>query len=143
MSPGHDVTSLAFLPTAHDPYLYPRENHQKIPVEGHPTKYLPTGAPGGLRQLSVPFLISAQVMISQFVSLSPTWGSADGVEPAWDSLCLSLSLSLCVSQNKSTLKKRKLCIKKNTCLEVLKTVIVIKSKESPKHHHGREEPQGT
>ena len=35
-------------------------------------------------------MIWAQVMISQFVSLSPTFGSAHSVEPAWDSVFLSL-----------------------------------------------------
>ena len=35
-------------------------------------------------------------MISQFMGMSPTLGSADGMKPAWDS-SLSLSLSLCCS----------------------------------------------
>ena len=62
-----------------------------------------------MAQLSVQFLISAQVMISQFVRLSPTSGS---VLSAWNSfslplphslmctLSLSLVLSLSLSQNK-------------------------------------------
>ena len=40
----------------------------------------------------------AQVMISQFVSSSPTWGSvltAQSLEPALD-LCLPFSLALCL-----------------------------------------------
>ena len=47
------------------------------------------GAPGGIG-----VLIPAQVTTSWFVGLSPTSGSADSVEPAWDILSLSLSLSL-------------------------------------------------
>ena len=44
--------------------------------------------PGWLSQLSVQLLILAQVMISQFMGLNPTLGSA---LTAWDSLSLSLS----------------------------------------------------
>ena len=46
--------------------------------------------PGWHSWLNIRFLISAQVMISQFVSLSPTLGSAHSAEPAWDSVFLSL-----------------------------------------------------
>ena len=58
------------------------------------------GAPGWLGRLGVRFLVSAQIMISQFVSSSSTLGSALAVQkPAWDSPSLSpsLSLSLCPS----------------------------------------------
>ena len=46
---------------------------------------------------SVKRLTSAQVMISQFTSLSPTWGSvlrAQSLEPAWASVSPSLSAPL-------------------------------------------------
>ena len=50
------------------------------------------GVPGWLRQLGVPLLILAQVMILQFVSLNLTSDSVlSGLE------ILSLSLSLCPS----------------------------------------------
>ena len=58
-------------------------------------------------------LTSAQVMISQFVSSSPTSGSvltAQSLEPALDSMSPSLyappplMLFLCLSQNNKTLK---------------------------------------
>ena len=59
---------------------------------------------------SVEHPTSAQVMISQFVTSSPALGSvltAQSLEPAWDSVSLSLSLSaLPLSlKNKQTLKK--------------------------------------
>ena len=57
---------------------------------------LNSGAPRGawgLSRLSVQLLILAHVTILRFMSLSPKSGSrADGAEPAWDSLSLSLSL---------------------------------------------------
>ena len=49
---------------------------------------------------SVKRLTSAQVMISQFVSLSPAWGSvltAQSLEPASDSVSLSLPLPCLLS----------------------------------------------
>ena len=52
------------------------------------------GAPGWL---SVKHLISAKVTISQFVSSSPAWDpvlTAQSLEPASDSVCVSLSASL-------------------------------------------------
>ena len=63
-----------------------------------------TGASGWLNQLSVQLLMLAQVMISQFMSLSPESGSAVTTESAWVSLSLPLSLplptrSLFLSQN--------------------------------------------
>ena len=45
-----------------------------------------TGAPGWLSRLSTQLLISAQVMISRFMSLSPVGLYADSTGPAWDSL---------------------------------------------------------
>ena len=53
-------------------------------------------APGWLSLLSARLLILAQAMISWFMNLSPTWGSALVVQslPAWDSLSLPLSLPL-------------------------------------------------
>ena len=47
------------------------------------------GAPGCLHQLSIWLLVSAQVMISQFMGLSPVLGSALTV---WSLLENSLSL---------------------------------------------------
>ena len=55
---------------------------------------LPQGAPGWLSQLSIQLLVSAQVMISWIVGLSPESGS---VLTAWSLpgiLCLPLSLPL-------------------------------------------------
>ena len=53
------------------------------------------GVPGGLSQLSVRLLVSAQVAISQFVGLSPASGSMLTV---WNLLgILSLPFSLCPS----------------------------------------------
>ena len=55
------------------------------------------GPPGWLSLLSIRLLISAQVMISQFMSLGPPSGSvlmAQSLEPASDSVCLSVCLSL-------------------------------------------------
>ena len=53
-----------------------------------------TGAPGWLSQLSIPLLVSAEVMISQFYGLEPHVGLYAGIEePAWDSLSLSSSPS--------------------------------------------------
>ena len=49
------------------------------------------GVPGRLSQLSVQLLISAQVMISQFVRSSPTSGSVLTVQRLLE---ISLSLSL-------------------------------------------------
>ena len=53
---------------------------------------------------SVEHPTSAQVMISQIVSLSPTSGSAQSLEPALDSVSPSLSaptlLTLCLSVSK-------------------------------------------
>ena len=54
-------------------------------------KYVKTGVPEWHSLLSIRLLISAQVMISWFVSSSPTWGSA---LMAWSLLgILSLLLS--------------------------------------------------
>ena len=49
------------------------------------------GVRGWVSQLNIQLLVSAQVMISQFVSLSPISGSA---LRAWDALSLPLSLPL-------------------------------------------------
>ena len=68
---------------------------------------------------SVERLTSAQVMISRFVSLSPTLGSvltAQSLEPAWDSVPPSLSLphpsvhsvSLCFSKKNKCPKLKKI-----------------------------------
>ena len=61
------------------------------------------GAPGWLSRLSIQLLILAQVMISWFVSSSPTW------DLAWDSLspCLSAPPPLSLSLPKINLKKKK------------------------------------
>ena len=61
-----------------------------------------TEVPGWLSQLDVRLLVSAQVMISQFVGLSPASGS---VLTAWDllgilSLSAAPSLMFSLSQNK-------------------------------------------
>ena len=65
------------------------------------------GAPGWLSWTSVRLLMSAQVMISQFVGLSPASGCA---LTAWDSLSLPLSLPLPLPPqkkiNKINLKKK-------------------------------------
>ena len=57
-----------------------------------PEKWLLTGTPEWLRQLSVPLLVSAQVMISRFVGSSPTLGSVPTVQGLLGILSLSLSL---------------------------------------------------
>ena len=69
------------------------------------------GGPGWLSQLSVQLLVSAQVMISQFVGSSPTSGPvliAESLEPASDSVSPSLSapplLALCLSHSLSKIK---------------------------------------
>ena len=68
-------------------------------------------APGWLSKLNVELLISAQVMISQFMSLSPTSGSVLTVWSLLGILFLSLSLSpppsvsLSVSLSLSTISK--------------------------------------
>ena len=61
---------------------------------------------------SVGRLTLAQVMISQFVSSSPTWGSVltdQSLEPALDSVCASLSapplLALCLSLSLSKINE--------------------------------------
>ena len=66
------------------------------------------GAPGWLSWLSVQLLISAQVMISQFVGSSPASGGSSLT--TWSllgifsfSFSLPLPLSLFLSQNKQTL----------------------------------------
>ena len=67
-----------------------------------------TGAPGWLSQLSVRLLISAQVVISQFVSSSPRVGLfAEGVEPAWDSLSAPPHTLRSLSKKKKERKKEK------------------------------------
>ena len=64
----------------------------------------PSGAPGGLGQLSVPVLVSAQVTISRFVGSRPASGSVLTVQSLLGILSLSLPLpclcSLSLSQNK-------------------------------------------
>ena len=51
------------------------------------------GAPGWLSQVSVWLLVLAQITISQFCEIEPRVRlCADSVEPAWDSLFLSLSV---------------------------------------------------
>ena len=54
-------------------------------------------APGWLSKLNVELLISAQVMISQFMSLSPTSGSVLTVWGLLGILSFSFSLSLSLS----------------------------------------------
>ena len=66
-------------------------------------------------RLSMWRLISAQVMISRFVGLSPASGCADSVGPAWDSLSLSAPLLfafffLSLSQSKE-INLKKNCFK--------------------------------
>ena len=56
------------------------------------------GAPGWLSQLSIRPLISAQVMISQFLSSSSAWDS--------------LSLTLCLSLKRDTINFKKILKKK-------------------------------
>ena len=56
------------------------------------------GAPEWLIRLSVQLLISAQVMISRFVSLSPKSGSVlSSADHAWDSPSLPLPLPCSLS----------------------------------------------
>ena len=52
------------------------------------------GMPGRLTQLSIQLLMSAQVMVSQFVSSCPTWGSVLTVQSLLGILSSFLSLSL-------------------------------------------------
>ena len=65
------------------------------------------GAPGWFSWLSVQLLVSAQVMISWFMSSSPHQVHAGGAESAWDSLSLLLSVSplLMLSLKINKLKK--------------------------------------
>ena len=65
------------------------------------------GAPGWLNWLSVHLLISAQVMISKFVSSSPASGSVLAVWSLLKSLSLSLSLSFSLSLSKQINIKKK------------------------------------
>ena len=58
---------------------------------------LSLGAPGWLSWLNVQLLILAQVMILKFHGIEPCVGLCAGsTEPAWDSLCLSVSV-VCLS----------------------------------------------
>ena len=72
--------------------------------EGHTEEAL--GTPGWLSRLNTLLLISTQVMISRFMSSSPTLGSARSAQSLLGILSLSLSvcpssaLSLLLSQNK-------------------------------------------
>ena len=71
-----------------------------------------SGEPAWLSWLSVRLLVSAQVMISWFVSSSPLGLCADSTEPAWDSLSPSLSApppacSLKIRNLKKIKKKKK------------------------------------
>ena len=75
-----------------------------------------SGAPGGLSQLSFRLLISAQVVISRFVSFELCVGLwADSVEPAWDSLSPSASAP--------PLLARSLSLSQNTYINILKNKI--------------------
>ena len=55
------------------------------------------GASGWFSRLSVQLLISAWVVISWFVSLSPMLGSGLSAEPTWDSLSPSFSFPVSFS----------------------------------------------
>ena len=73
------------------------EEGNTLDLESRDFDYNPssaTGAPGWLRQLSVQLLISAQVMISRFVSLRPALGS---VLTVWSCMGFPVSLPLCPS----------------------------------------------
>ena len=72
------------------------------------------GAPEWLSQLNVQLLILAQVMISQFMSLSPTLGSVL-TEPGWDFLPPFLSAPSLLTCSLS-LKIKKQTNKKTICL---------------------------
>ena len=65
------------------------------------------GASGWLSPLSIQLLVSAQVMISGFLSLSPACIGlcADSVKPAWDSISLVLCPSPTCSLSLSKIKK--------------------------------------
>ena len=55
------------------------------------------GMPGWLSRLSIQLLVSAQVMLSQFVRLSPKSGSVLTAQSLLGILSFSLCLSLCSS----------------------------------------------
>ena len=68
------------------------------------------GAPGRLSKLSVWLLILAQVMISQFLSSSPTWGSELTTLNLLGILCLPLSAPPLLALYLSILKiEKKIC----------------------------------
>ena len=97
--------------TPHLPHLASSNNSRNA------LKEITTGAPGGLSQMSIRLLISAQVMISWFVGLIPVSGSMLAAQSLFGILSLSLSLchppppapltcSLSLSQNKSIYKNK-------------------------------------
>ena len=62
-------------------------------------KFWFSGPPGWLSLLSVPLLVSAQVMISRLREFKPCVGlCADSTEPAWDSLSAPPPLALSLSK---------------------------------------------
>ena len=76
------------------------------------------GVPGWLNRLSVWLLVSAQVMISWFMGLSPSSGS---VITAWSLLgILSFSLSLSLCPSPAYALSLSLSLKKNTFFKVKK-----------------------
>ena len=82
------------------------------------SKLIEKGAPGCLSWLNLQLLISAQIMISQLVRLSPTMGSALTAQSLLGILSLFLCTStahiLCLSQNKYINISKKLTEKENT-----------------------------
>ena len=74
--------------SSHEVPITPQCSHVST-VTNAPQKVAPLGAPGWLSRLSVRLLVSAQVTISWFLSLSN-----DSADPTWDSLSLPLSLPL-------------------------------------------------
>ena len=111
-------------------------------------------APGWLGRLSVQLLISAWVLISQFVGSSPLWGSPRWHRGACLGFSLSLSappllvLSLSLSQNKQTLKRSGRAIHRlpggGVCMEAAREGIPQKHPTWPGGHVGAtvDEPKG-
>ena len=83
------------------PFWPIKKGQRQQALGAHALKMARTGAPGGAQSVKPP--TSAQVTISRFVGSSPASGSvltARSLEPASDSVPLSLSLSLFLKTNK-------------------------------------------
>ena len=93
--PGPVITALPILVTSL-PTAPPQPPRLAFRQQTFSVRNRRQGRQGGLSRSSVSLLVSAQVMISQFVSSSPRSGS-ESVASAWDSLSLSAPLRLCLS----------------------------------------------